>query len=378
MQNNLGLYVHIPFCTQKCAYCAFVSHRSGKQTIQNYFDALLKEVELTSKQYQKKQVDTIYIGGGTPSYVQSEHITKLLNHIKTHFNVLQSAEITIECNPESTTTQKLQAYKEVGVNRLSVGLQSTNDRLLKLLNRAHDSKQFFEVIKQAKQVGFTNISADLILSLPTQKMRDLKRSLKQLKKCNLTHLSVYDLILEEDTPFAHQIKIGKLKQVSEKLSLKMQHYTTNYLTKQGFNRYEVSAFCKTGYESKHNIKYWNLDDYLGLGLAAHSKIGATRFANASSLKTYLNHLKNNKLAYESKITLTKQDQKEEFIMLSLRKKEGICLKEYETLFSENLLTKKEQVIKQLKNERLIEVKDNLLYATNKGFDVLNLLIAKLV
>ena len=378
MQNNLGLYIHIPFCTQKCNYCAFVSYRSGANTIKNYFDALLKEVELASFEHKNKTVDTIYIGGGTPSYVKSGYIKDLLQKINEHFNVIKECEITIECNPESTKEEKLQEYKKAGVNRLSVGLQSTNDKLLKLLNRAHNAKQFFETIKQAKEVGFTNISADLILSLPTQKLRDVKRSLKKLSKLNLMHLSVYDLILEEETPFQKQIASGELKPLNEKLSLKMQDYTTKYLQKQGFTRYEVSAFCKEGFKSKHNLKYWNLDDYLGLGIAAHSKIGKERFANTSNLKTYLKNIENNELIYENKVTLTKQDEKEEFIMLSLRKKEGIDLEQYKNLFNDDLTVQKEEIIKTLQQQNLIKLENNHLFLTNNGFNVLNLVIEKLV
>jgi len=378
LKNNLGLYIHIPFCKEKCSYCAFISFRSGEDTINNYFNALLKEIKLTSENYKQSVVDTIYIGGGTPSYVKSGYIVTLLNEIKTHFNVLESAEITIECNPESTNKEKLQEYKNAGINRLSVGLQTTNEKLLKLLNRPHNYKDFENVVLLAKEVGLNNISGDLIISLPTEKMSHLKTDIKRLKKLNLKHLSVYDLILEEDTPFYKKIQSGELKQVSEKLSLKMQDYVVKTLKKLGYSRYEVSAYCLKGYESKHNLKYWNLDDYLGLGIAAHSKIGDIRFANTSNLKNYIRNIDNNELNYENIVNLTLEDKKEEFIMLSLRKSEGINLENYKNLFLDDLLIKKQEIITKLLNEKLIKVENNFLFLTNEGFNVLNLIIEKLV
>jgi oxygen-independent coproporphyrinogen III oxidase len=378
MPNNLGLYIHIPFCTQKCSYCAFVSFKSGKETIKNYFNALLKEVELASVEHKNKTVDTIFIGGGTPSYVESGYITELLIQINTHFKVDKKAEITIEANPESLTFEKLTKYKNSGINRLSIGCQTTNNRLLKLLNRPHNSEQFFDAVKAAKKAGFTNINADLILALPTQKMKDVKRAAKDLTKIGLTHISAYDLILEENTPFAKAIKEGKLKQVSEKLALKMQHYVVKKLSQKGFNRYEVSAYSKTGYESKHNLKYWNLDDYLGMGIAAHSKLGHKRFSNTGNLKVYINNIENNNLAYENKQILTKEEQIEEFVMLSLRKQEGIDLENYKKLFNSNLLQKKAKEIELLLKEGLININNSHLSLTIKGFDVLNGIIFKII
>lgn len=378
MQNNLALYIHIPFCKQKCSYCAFTSFPAGKEKIKAYFNALLKEVELTSVNFKEKIVDTIYIGGGTPSYVEAGYIKKLLAQINQHYTVRNKAEITIEVNPDSVTKEKLEEYKKAGINRLSIGSQTTSDRLLKLINRPHTSKQFFEAVTLAKEVGFTNINADLILSLPTQTLKDVKKSAKDLAMLNLTHISAYDLVLEEETALYKQVKEGFFTRTPEKLSLKMQHYVVKYLKKHGFNRYEVSAYSKKGYESRHNLKYWNLEDYLGLGLNSHSKIFNIRFHNTENLEQYIQTINSGKLEYEDKQTVSKKEQLEEYVMLSLRKQEGIDLSEFEKLFGYSLLEQKQEIIEDLLKNKLIKIKDGYLFATLTGFDVLNSLIVSLI
>jgi oxygen-independent coproporphyrinogen-3 oxidase len=234
-------------------------------------------------------------------------------------------------------------------------------------------------VKLAKQQGFNNINADLIIGLPTQKLKHVKKDVKKLTKLGLTHLSVYDLILEENTPFSNKVKSGKLQPLSEKLTLKMQDYVVKKLNKRKYMRYEVSAYSKKGYKSAHNLKYWQGKDYLGLGLSSHSKISDTRFFNTSNLNTYINNVTNNgELKYENKHILTKKEKQEEYIMLGLRKTEGINIKEYNKLFKKDLLNDKQKKIEMLLIKGLIKFRNDQLQLTNKGFNVLNNIILQLI
>lgn len=382
MKKTLGLYFHIPFCKSKCAYCNFISFANNAQT-NSYLKALLKEIDIVSKDFKDIIVNTVFIGGGTPSYMEEGVIKKLVIKIKENFNLSSNCEITIETNPESITTAKLIEYKEVGINRLSIGLQTSNDRLLKLINRPHTKKQYITAIKLAKQAGLTNINTDIMFSIPTQKFRDIKKTIKLLKKLKLKHISAYDLILEEGTPLYGRIKNKELKVASEKLSIKMQNYVVKKLNNKFFCRYEVSNYASfeasknIDYSCKHNLKYWNLEDYLGLGLASHSLVNNERFSNTENLKTYIDSLNKNILPRENKKALTTNDIKIEFIMLGLRLTKGINLKEYKKRFIKDLLKEKEKDISQLLIAGLIELTENnqFLKATNKGFHLLNYIIS---
>ncbi|MGD9900996.1 MAG: radical SAM family heme chaperone HemW [Spirochaetales bacterium] len=377
MKNNLALYIHIPFCKSKCAYCSFISFPAGKEVMENYIDALVSEILLTSKTYKNKKVDTIFLGGGTPSFLPVGSILKIMSAVKQNFDVASKAEITIECNPDSITKEKLQEYKMAGINRISIGFQSASDRLLKLLNRPHTKEEFLNALALVKETKFENINADLMLGLPTQSLRDLKASIRLLIKQKVTHISVYDLILEEGTPLYNKVKSHEYKEISEKLNLKMQNYVLKALKKAVFKRYEVSNYAKEGYECKHNLKYWDLDDYLGIGLAAHSKIGNTRFNNTEVLDTYLKNIENKKLEYEELIELTIEEQKEEFIMLGLRKTIGIDLTEYSKLFNENLIKLKQKAVEEFLIKGFIRFNGTFMYLTEKGMQVLNKIVLEL-
>ena len=377
MKQNIGIYVHIPFCEKKCDYCNFISFKTDDETKEKYVEYLLKEIEFFADKLKDYQIDTIFIGGGTPSALRHNAIRNILNYITNNFDVASDAEITIEANPNSLTKEKLSEYKLAGVNRLSVGLQTYNDKLLKLIGRIHTCKEFDEAIKNAKSLGFENISADILLGLPTQKMRDVKNTLKHLLKLNLKHISAYGLIVEENTPLSKNLENNIYSLPSEKLSLKMYEKTVSILKKHGINRYEVSNFSKAGFESKHNLKYWTMQEYIGFGLSAHSFFDGKRWENTSKLNEYFDALDNNNLPQSQVEAEDIESLKEEFVMTELRKENGFSLKKYENFFGTDILIEKQNAIAKLLNLGLISVENDRLFATEKGFEVLNQVILEL-
>ena len=267
MKNNeIGIYVHIPFCKQKCYYCDFVSYCNKDDKIEPYIKTLIKEIEM---QNIKSNINTIYIGGGTPSYIDSKYITEIMDKIKKK-NVIENVEITIEVNPGTVTKGKLEDYKNSGINRLSIGLQTANNKLLKQIGRIHNYEEFLETYKIAREVGFNNINVDLILGLPNQRIQDLKNSLDEVIKLSPEHISVYSLIIEDGTPIKTQIENGKLQLPDEETERNMYWYVKNTLELNGYKHYEISNFAKNGYESKHNMNCWNQDEYHRLQPQFHS------------------------------------------------------------------------------------------------------------
>ena len=373
--KKLGLYVHIPFCIKKCNYCNFVSFVNKQACFEKYCDALVKEIQdNASKDYL---VDTIYIGGGTPNVLKSSMIGQIINAIKTNFNVDEQAEITIEVNPNSINEQKAKEYLSFGINRISVGVQSLNNACLKTLGRLHSAKQAIGTLKMLKQVGFTNISCDLMLAIPHLHTCSLVREVKILSKyCN--HISCYSLILEEDTALYNMVQKGQVKLIGEKKSLKQYKVAEKILSKLGFIKYEVSNFALNGFRSKHNLKYWDMQEYLGFGVSSHSFFNGKRLANPENLQDYFALVKNGEKNKRVIERVGLQELKEETIMLSLRKTSGLNIIEFNKNFNCNLLIDKKEQIKELLELGLIEVKGENLYATKQGFYVLNQIILKLI
>lgn len=343
-----------------------------------YVKCLEKEIEIQSKKYYNFKVDTIFIGGGTPTTLKDGDIQKILIAIKQNFNVSKDAEISVECNPNSLTKSKLAEYKNAGVNRLSIGLQAYNNKLLKIIGRLHTKEQFDEAFKNAKNAGFKNINVDLILGLPNQKLRHIKSELKHLVKLGVNHVSAYGLIVEEKTKLKSDIDAGILKLPTEEKSIKMYDFSVKFLKKHGILRYEVSNFSKYGQECKHNLKYWQNKNYLGLGAVSSNFIDGKRWKNTDNLQKYFDAISDGILPKEEEETLSKQDQIEECIMLSLRTVYGINLANFEASFGFDLLTKKQAEIERLKEQNLIKIKDGNLACTNKGFHVLNQIILELI
>ena len=371
MENKeMGIYVHIPFCKKKCDYCDFISFSNKNSKMQEYIEAVLKEIEL---QKIKKQITTIYIGGGTPSYIDSKYIEEILSEICKK-NVADNAEITIEVNPGTVTLEKLKDYKMAGINRLSIGLQTTNDELLKQIGRIHNTEQFLETYKMAREVGFKNINVDLMLGLPNQRIKDLKDSLEKIIQLQPEHISVYSLIVEEGTPIANKIESGELELPEEELERNMYWYVKNTLELNGYKHYEISNFAKKGFESKHNMNCWNQEEYIGIGIAAHSYRDITRYSNTENMSEYIKNVQNNKLERNRIIhEIQKEDDtKKEYMLLGLRKIEGISIRKFKEKFGDNPIYLYRNELKKLSDENLINIDEDNIRLTNKGIDLANL------
>ena len=371
MKNKeIGIYVHIPFCKRKCDYCDFISYSNKDSKIQEYIEAVKKEIEL---QKIKSEITTIYVGGGTPSYIESKYIKEIIEEIKNK-NVSNDAEITIEINPGTVTLEKLRDYKNSGINRLSIGLQTTQNNLLKQIGRIHDFEQFVETYKMARKEGFKNINIDLMLGLPNQRIKDLKESLEKVVELQPEHISVYSLIVEEGTPICNKIEKGDLELPEEELERNMYWYVKNTLELNGYKHYEISNFARNGYESKHNLNCWNQKEYIGIGLAAHSYRDITRYSNTEQMGEYIRNVKNQKLERNRIIhEIQKEDDiKKEYMILGLRQIDGIKISEFKEKFGDNPIYLFRNELKKLSDENLINVDEDNIKLTNKGIDFANL------
>ncbi len=369
-KNKIGIYVHIPFCKKKCDYCDFISYCGKDDLIEKYVDSVKKEIDHVKI---KSEITTIYIGGGTPSYIDSKFIVQILEKIKEK-NVAQDAEITIEVNPGTVTQEKLQDYIDCGINRISIGLQTTNDELLKQIGRIHNYEQFLETYKLAKKVGFKNINVDLMLGLPNQRIIDLKESLENVLRLAPKHISVYSLIVEDGTPIANKIKNEKLKLPDDELERNMYWYVKNTLELNGYKHYEISNFAKKGYESKHNMNCWNQMEYVGIGTAAHSYRDITRYSNTEDIKEYIKNVQKgefekNRIIHEIQ---KEEDSKKEFMLLGLRKIDGLKISEFKNKFGDNPIYLYRNELKKLSDEKLIIIQDDNIRLSNKGIDLANL------
>ena len=380
--KNMGLYIHIPFCKRKCSYCDFISFSSKDSLIEGYVRALKKEIE--EFDFSKYNVTTIYLGGGTPSYIKEEYIKEILNLLKEKLvnNKVswKYIEITIEVNPGTVTKEKLEIYKEVGVNRISIGLQSTNNSLLKQIGRIHKFEDFLDTYNLAKEVGFDNINVDLMIALPKQTIEDIKKSLGEIVSLSPNHISVYSLIVEEGTLIEKQIEEGKIKLPSDEEERRMYWYVKDFLELHGYKHYEISNFSKEGKESKHNLNCWNQEEYIGFGLAAHSYIDGIRFCNTSNLEEYIDNIKNNSLCRNREVEerQKKEDKEKEFMMLGFRKIEGVDISKFKEKYGENPIFLFRKELDKLVSEGLIEVDLNNIRLTNKGLDLANIVFEEFI
>ena len=379
-KNTLSIYVHIPFCNSKCTYCSFVSMVGSPDDKKKYFADLIAEIKLKSQKYRSYySVSSIYIGGGTPSCLDYYYIRDLLSFIYKNFAVKNSAEITIEINPNSADKTKIREYILAGVNRFSIGLQSITPKVLKSMGRTHNIEDFDRTVAIIREYGIKNISADLIIGYPGQKLIDVKEAVNHLIKLEIPHISTYMLSVEDGTPLKKLVDGGNLGLPKEDLVVKMYNSVYETLLKYGYERYEFSNFSKPTFESYHNQVYWKRKDYLGVGLAAHSYLEGTRFANTENIVEYNVKIQNNEEPISVSKNLTTEELKEEAIMLALRTTNGLDLEEYKAEFDENFLVKKKDTIAALiKNGFLKLTPSNKLVCTDKGFLVLNQIILELV
>lgn len=382
MLNELGIYIHIPFCKQKCYYCDFVSYSNKCNEVKEYIESLKKEIE--EFDFSNYKVTSIYIGGGTPSYIDSIYIVEILSELKEKLkcNLIEfkDIEITIEVNPGTVDTKKLNDYKKLGINRLSIGLQSTKNDILKKIGRIHTYQEFLEIYKLARETGFKNINIDLMIGIPGQKIGDLKNTLQDIIKLEPEHISVYSLIIEENTPIEKMLENGEIKLPDEDLERNMYWYVKNTLELNGYNHYEISNFAKLGKESRHNLNCWNQEEYIGFGVAAHSYLNGIRFSNTINVEEYIQHLENNRKEENIQIEESQslEDKKNEFMMLGFRKIQGVDIARFKEKFIDNPIFLYRENLNKLVEEGLIEVDLNHIKLTNKGIDLANLVFEEFV
>ncbi len=390
-KQSLGVYIHIPFCIKKCSYCDFLSFQ-GKQTEQeNYVSALIREIVTWGQFYGKKgrdyKVATIYFGGGTPSVLESVYIQKIFSALKNNYTIKPDAEITIECNPKTADYNKFCSYLKTGINRLSIGLQSIHNNELKQIGRIHTWEDFLKTYQAAKSAGFSNINLDIMSALPDQTYDSYHKTLEQVVHLRPTHISSYSLIIEEETPFSDMYRQGLLHLPDEDLERQMYYDTNKFLEQNGYHRYEISNYAKTGYESKHNSSYWKRKNYLGFGLGASSLVDNIRFQNVDNFAQYIERYfqKNEKdsnnieeiLPYYKEVQiLSGKEQMEEFMFLGLRMTEGISKERFERIFERNFEEIYGKVCSRLANRGLIFCEGDKVRLTNRGIDVSNQVLAE--
>ncbi len=369
-KKKLEIYIHIPFCVRKCQYCDFLSGPADEDTKAKYMEALCLEIKEKSGKYGEYEVTSIFFGGGTPTAVPAEALCHVLKLVKEKFYVGPEAEITIEMNPGTVIKETLQLYKAAGINRVSLGLQSTHNKELQRLGRIHTYEQFLETYKQVREAGFVNVNIDLMSALPGQSLESYKESLQ--KVLNLTpppdHISAYSLIVEEGTPFYEAYVKGRLDLPQEDTEREMYHLTKSYLSEQGYERYEISNYAKPGRECAHNIGYWRRQNYVGFGIGAASLIENQRFCNGEDLQKYL---KNSCGCETEHQFLSIEEQMEEYMFLGLRMCQGVSEKGFAECYGRTLEEVYGQVIEKHIKNGLLEQKEDWLRLTENGLDVSN-------
>lgn len=376
MKKDLGLYIHIPFCVKKCEYCDFLSWNAGEEERQQYVAALLSEIESYREFAKGYRVSTIFVGGGTPSVLRPKQMERILQKIYEVFELEKRPEITIEVNPGTVDEEKLQCYKANGVNRLSMGLQSVKDEKLRLLGRIHTYQEFAESYELARKVGFDNISIDLISSVPGQTLQEWKEELEIAAVQNPEHISVYQLIIEEGTPFYEKYAEHPELLPDEETSREIYLWTGRFLKEAGYEQYEISNYAKPGKESRHNLKYWERGDYLGLGLGAASMVRNIRMSNTKDMKTYLERCDKPKTMREDVQFLEEPRQMEEFMFLGLRKTRGVSKKEFRRIFGREMDMVYEKALhKCLENGMLLEHKDRI-FLSEEGTLLSNMVLSE--
>lgn len=374
--KELGIYIHIPFCKQKCYYCDFISYANKGEKVKEYIECLQKEIELESNKYKNEEyeITTIYIGGGTPSFIDASYIERIINTIKQKYKLYENSEIAIEVNPGTINEEKIRKYKDIGINRISIGLQTTKDNLLKQIGRIHTYEEFLNCYKIVKKIGVDNINVDLMLGLPNQTLEDLKESLREVVNLNPNHISLYSLILEENTALEKMVSQNMAKLPEEDLEREMYWTTKKILEENRYIHYEISNFSKKGYESKHNLNCWNQKEYLGFGVAAHSYIKNKRYCNTKNIEEYIKNIQNGKILNNRTICeiQNKIEKQKEYMLLGLRKIQGIDIQKFKNKFIDNPICIFHKELEKLVKEELIEVDLNQIKLTSKGLDFANL------
>lgn len=374
----MGLYVHIPFCSKKCDYCDFISYSMNEDAQRKYLDNLKVEIDMLSMKFSAKEFNTLYIGGGTPSFVFDGFIKELTTKIFSSFHFVPGFEFTIEVNPSSVTEEKLFEYMQAGVNRVSIGVQCLDDKVLRNLGRVQSLENVDTAFKLLHKMKYINIGSDVMIGLPNQTMSSVKQTINYLLKQNVKHISVYTLQIENHTLLFDRVQQGKVKPLSDDKCIEMYNMVYKMLKKAGFIRYEVSNFSKPTFESQHNFKYWNEVEYIGLGVSAHSYVNNYRFNNTKRLDTYIEKLESGEMPVESKEYLNFEERRTERIMLSLRMATGLDLEKFKEDFKEDLLRTRADIIKKLVDMNMLLIEDGHLKITEDSFYVSNKIILELI
>lgn len=368
--NKISIYIHIPFCESRCHYCDFCSSLLPGSNIEKYFKYLRKEIKLHEDFFKDRVIDTVFIGGGTPSSVDSSFIKEIMKDLSS-FKFSKEREISIESNPNSLTREKAEAYFSSGINRISLGAQSFNEEILKRIGRIHKKDDIYRAIENARSGGLENINLDLMLALPGQKFSDIEVSIKEVKELNLPHISYYSLILEEGTKLFKNHEKSPLSFPTEDEDRRMYHYVVDELKNIGLKQYEISNFAKEGYECRHNITYWKLRNYISFGLSASSNIENLRYTNYYNFKDYYEALDKNEKPIGFSENLSKTNRMNEFIMMGLRLNSGVDIDEFDKKFNEDFLKIYDKEIETNLKSKLILLEDNNLRLTEKGRDLSN-------
>lgn len=400
--NGLEIYIHIPFCVKKCDYCDFLSAPADLETKEKYVEALINEIKLNKNKMSEYVVDTVFIGGGTPSLLEENQISKIMSVLRDNCNMSENPEITIECNPGTITESKLLEYKKSGINRISFGLQSANDEELKSIGRIHNYAGFLESYNLARKCGFDNINVDLMSALPGQTLKSYEETLNKVVRLEPEHISAYSLIVEENTLMYDRVKKAQIKGINilpdEESERKMYYLTNNILRSNGYRKYEISNYSKPGKECKHNIGYWQRKEYLGFGIGAASLYKENRYNNISDINKYIevltNNIKENSInnvgnssEVENQVNilnsivknlqqLTERDRMEEFMFLGLRMMEGVSMEKFEQYFGKTYMEVYGKVQKKMEDKRFLINDNGYVKLTEFGIDLSNYVMSE--
>ena len=400
--NGLEIYIHIPFCVKKCDYCDFLSAPADLETKEKYVEALINEIKLNKNKMSEYVVDTVFIGGGTPSLLEENQISKIMSVLRDNCNMSENPEITIECNPGTITESKLLEYKKSGINRISFGLQSANDEELKSIGRIHNYAGFLESYNLARKSGFDNINVDLMSALPGQTLKSYEETLNKVVRLEPEHISAYSLIVEENTLMYDRVKKAQIKGINilpdEESERKMYYLTNNILRSNGYRKYEISNYSKPGKECKHNIGYWQRKEYLGFGIGAASLYKENRYNNISDINKYIevltNNIKENSInnvgnssEVENQVNilnsivknlqqLTERDRMEEFMFLGLRMMEGVSMEKFEQYFGKTYMEVYGKVQKRMEDKRFLINDNGYVKLTEFGIDLSNYVMSE--
>ena len=374
--KTIGLYIHIPFCRQKCLYCDFPSWAGKEEQMQEYVDALTKEIKNRSSEYADRKVVSVFFGGGTPTTLSIPMLEQLMQAVLENWDISEDAEITTEANPGTLDREMADALKKMGFNRLSMGVQAWQNRLLKELGRIHTIESFQENYQAVREAGFENVNTDLMFALPNQTMADWQETVKNIVTLEPEHISAYSLILEEGTPFFDRYEKGELEPAEEELDREMYHWAVDYLAEMGYEQYEISNFAKRGRQSRHNCIYWQAEEYLGMGLGSHSYMEGERFHNIYDLQEYIKADGDGSLLKEEIEVITEEDALAECMFLGLRLTEGVSFRRFRERFGQEMKNIYGSQIEELVRDDLLEEDETGIRLTRRGVDISNFVFEK--